>query len=60
MTFGVPFQLYDSMINAGSPAFLAVSKGVNSTYEKSGLQCFFITVLGKIRRLTPSRINKQS
>lgn len=35
MTFGVPFQLYDSMIYAGWPAFMAVSNGVNSTSEKS-------------------------
>lgn len=58
MTFGVPFQLYDSMINAGSPALLAVSKGVNSTNKKSRLQCAFITILGKIR-LKPARIKKQ-
>lgn len=35
MTFGVFFQLYDCVIYAGSPAFMAVSNGVNSTYEKS-------------------------
>lgn len=57
MTFGVFFQLYDYMIYAGSPAFMAVSNGVNPTYEKSqpamlfykhlyfeklgGLNCYF-------------------
>lgn len=45
MTFGVFFQLYDCMIYADSPAFMAVSNGVNSTYEKSEPAMLFYNYL---------------
>lgn len=45
MTFGVSFQLYDSMINAGSSAFMEVSNGVNLTYEKSEPAMLFYNYL---------------
>lgn len=45
MTFGFFSQLYDSMINAGSTAFMAVSNGVTSTYEKSETAMLFCNYL---------------